>query len=67
MENQNKDIYIFFLLNWEIFIWNWEQTYFLALGMGPNFGPKNWVTKSHVLDEVFVKCCGGMVEVLLIL
>ena len=22
------------------FFWNWEKTYFLALGMGPNFGPE---------------------------
>ena len=26
--------------DWEFFIWNWEKTYFLVLGMGPNFGPK---------------------------
>ena len=29
-----------FLSNLEFFGWVWEKTYFLALGMGPNFGPK---------------------------
>ena len=32
MENPPKKLGIFF--------WNWERTYSLALGMGPNFGPK---------------------------
>ena len=27
------------LSNWEFFVWNWGKTYFLALGMGPHFGP----------------------------
>ena len=41
MENKKKKKKkIFFLSNWEFFFWNWEKTYFLALGMGPNFGPK---------------------------
>ena len=35
-----KKFFFFFLSNWEFFSWNWEKTYFLALGMGPNFGPK---------------------------
>ena len=26
--------------NWEFFVSNWEKKYFMALGMGPKFGPK---------------------------
>ena len=26
--------------NWAFFVLNWEKKYFLALGMGQNFGPK---------------------------
>ena len=43
MENKKKKkffFFFFFFSNWEFFAWNWEKTYFLALGMGPNFGPK---------------------------
>ena len=38
MENQLKN-YVFLSI-WEFVVWNWEKTYFLALGMGLNFGSK---------------------------
>ena len=42
MENQKKKKFFFFLLlsNWDFFPGIGKKTYFLALGMGPNFGPK---------------------------
>ena len=45
MENQKKKkkknfFFFFFLSNWEFFSGIGKKTYFLALGMGPNFGPK---------------------------
>ena len=40
----------FFLSNREFFVWNCEKTYFLALGMGPNFGPKIRWSRALKLD-----------------
>ena len=43
MENKKQKmffLFLFFWSNWEFFVWNWEKTYFLALGMRSNFGPK---------------------------
>ena len=40
MENKKKKIFFFFLSNWEFFSGIGKKTYFLASGMGPNFGPK---------------------------
>ena len=39
---------IFLLSNWEFFVYDWEKKYFLALGLGPNFGPKiRWSRALH--------------------
>ena len=47
MENQKKKI--FFIVKLGIFCLELgKKTYFLALGMGPNFGPKNRVIESPV-------------------
>ena len=40
-QNKKKQTFFFCWSNWEFFVSNWEKTpYFLALGMGLNFGPK---------------------------
>ena len=45
MENKKKKkkkifFFFFFLSNWEFLSGIGKKTYCLALGMGPNFGPK---------------------------
>ena len=50
-------LFIFFsrFSNWEILASNWEKIYFLALGMGPYFGPK-MSRKSTLLSESRITC-----------
>ena len=35
-----SDVFFFSTFDWEFFLANWEKRYYLALGMGPKFGPK---------------------------
>ena len=43
IENHKK---IFFLSNWEFFVWNWEKTILFGIGNGAEFRPLNRVIES---------------------